>query len=398
MGPAQPGAGWSALLRLRSTAPDWVLALAIFAASRLVDGYAIARNAALAGTMSDGRPYGYLDILGNWDGTWYRAVILHGYPAHLPLDVHGQVAQNTWAFYPLLPALVGALMALTGWSYVVAASVVSIGGGAIAVVGMQKLVAAAAGRRLALWTVVLFCFFPAAAVLQLPYAESVAMALLVGVLLCLQRRRYLLAVPLVLLVGLARPIAVPLAAVLVLHAVRVVVLRRPGAEPLTRGSVAALGALCTAGVVAAAEWPVIAAMRTGRPDAYTQTMASWRNPRQMRAFVPWHDAAERYLGSPGMAILVLAVAALVVWVARPQAAVIAGDLRAWCLCYVAYLLAAMDSFTSLPRYLLPLFPLGTLLAAVTRDSRAYRVALTVAFATGSVVWIAVVWRSRTMAP
>jgi hypothetical protein len=68
------------------------------------------------------------------------------------------------------------------------------------------------------------------------------------------------------------------------------------------------------------------------------------------------------------------------------------------VCYVAYLLAAMDSFTSLPRYLLPLFPLGTLLAAVSPTCRAYRIALTLAFAAGSVIWLAVVWRSRTMAP
>jgi hypothetical protein len=57
----------------------------------------------------------------------------------------------------------------------------------------------------------------------------------------------------------------------------------------------------------------------------------------------------------------------------------------------------MDSFTSLPRYLLPLFPLGTLLAGASR-ARAYRVALAVAFAAGSVIWITVVWRSKTMAP
>jgi hypothetical protein len=45
----------------------------------------------------------------------------------------------------------------------------------------------------------------------------------------------------------------------------------------------------------------------------------------------------------------------------------------------------------------PLFPLGTLLANVSRE-RAYRVAVAVAFAAGSVIWLAVVWRSKTMAP
>jgi hypothetical protein len=288
--------GWASLLRLRSSAPDWVLALAVFAVSRLFDGYVIARQAALAGHRADGTSYSYLDILPKWDGTWYREIILHGYPTHLPVDAAGQVQQNTWAFYPLFPRVVGSLMSATGASFSLAASVVAIACGAIAVVLAQNLVAAVAGRRLALWTVVLLCFFPTGAVLQLPYAESAALALLAGVLLCLQRRRYLLAVPLVVLVGLTRPVGAPLAAVVVLHALRVLVRRRRGEDALSRRSVAALVTLCVAAAVGAGEWPLIAAIRTGRLDAYTQSMASWRNPRQVHPFVPWHDAAERYLG------------------------------------------------------------------------------------------------------
>ena len=389
--------GWRLAIGLHRRAPDWALALAIFTASRLFVGYLVARNAWLAGTRADGAGYTYLDIVPNWDGTWYRAIILHGYPDQLPLDAAGHVAQNSWAFYPLYPSLVGWVMGATGWSFAFAASVVSVTFGALAAVGIQKLVAAVAGRRLALWTVVLFCFFPTAAVLQLPYAESLAIALLVGVLLCLQRRYYLLAVPLVLLVGLARPIAVPLAVVVLVHALRVVVRRARGSDPLPARSVVALGALVVASAAAAVEWPLLVAVRTGRLDAYTQTMASWRNPRQVVHFVPGHDAAQRYLGSVGVLVLLATVVALVVWLLRPRSSVIAGDMRVWCLSYAAYLLAAMDSFTSLPRYLLPLFPLGTLLAHVSRD-RAYRVAVAVAFAVGSIIWIAFVWRSKTMAP
>jgi hypothetical protein len=307
------------------------------------------------------------------------------------------VAQNTWAFYPLFPGLVQALMAPTGWSFAFAASLVSIGFGALAAVGMQKLAAAVAGRRLALWTVLLFCFFPSGAVLQLPYAESLAIALLVGALLCLQRRQYLLGVPLVLLLGFARPIAVPLAAVVLVHAVRVLMRRTRGSDPLPGRSVAALGLLVLASALAAAEWPAFVALRTGRLDGYTQTMASWRSERKVVPFTPWWNGVERYLGGIGLLVLVGAVVAVAVWILRARANVIAGDMRVWCLAYVAYLLAAMDSFTSLPRYLLPLFPLGTLLVNVSRE-RAYRVAVAVAFAVGSIVWIAVVWRSSTMAP
>ncbi len=76
---------------------------------------------------------------------------------------------------------------------------------------------------------------------------------------------------------------------------------------------------------------------------------------------------------------------------------LSADLRAWCAWYAAYLLAVLDAFASLPRYLVLLFPLGTLLAAVSRD-RAYRVALLIASAAGSVVWVAAFWWSSTMAP
>jgi hypothetical protein len=51
----------------------------------------------------------------------------------------------------------------------------------------------------------------------------------------------------------------------------------------------------------------------------------------------------------------------------------------------------------LPRYLLPLFPVGALLASVS-SSRAFRVAVTVSFAVGGALWMLLIWRSRLWAP
>jgi hypothetical protein len=196
----------------------------------------------------------------------------------------------------------------------------------------------------------------------------------------------------------ARPIGVPLAAVIALHALGRVRRWRRGDEALGRGELARLGALGAAAALAAVEWTLVVAAVTGEPGAYTQTMAAWRTPPVVVPFTPWWTAAQNYLGTvTGPLILAAVVVGLVVWLTRPSAAVIAGDLRAWCACYLAYLFAVLDSFTSLPRYLLPLFPLGTLLAAAS-PSRAYRVALAVAFAAGGLVWLAVIWRSSTMAP
>lgn len=378
--------------------PGWGQVLAVYVASRVLVTFAIARHADRGGRRPDGSSYGYLDIAGNWDGTWYHRIVREGYPQVLPRGADGVVQESTWAFYPLYPGIVRAVMTGTGLSWPLAATLVSVLCGALAVVVMRSVVERVAGPRLAFWTVALFCVFPTAAVLQLPYSESLAVLLLVAVLACLQRRWYLAAVPLVLLVGVARPIGVPLAAVIALHALARVRRWRRGDEALGRGGLARLGVLGAAAAVAAVEWTLVVAAVTGEPGAYTQTMAAWRTPRVVVPFTPWWTAAQNYLGTvTGPLILAAVVVGLVVWLTRPAAAVIAGDLRAWCACYLAYLFAVLDSFTSLPRYLLPLFPLGTLLAAAS-PSRAYRVALVVAFAAGGLVWLAVIWRSSTMAP
>ena len=322
-------------LRLRATAPDWVLALAIFVASRLFDGFLIARNAALAGRHPDGTPYSYLYILPNWDGTWYQAIIRHGYPDQLPLDATGHVAQNAWAFYPLFPTLVGGLIDVTGWSFAFAASVVSIGAGALAAVGMQKLVAAVAGRRLALGRSSSSASSPPAPCCNCrtpsrwrSRCSSASCSACNAGTTCSPCRSSCWPVspgpspsrsrsP-CSCTGCACWSGGPAAA-----------MRCPGARwpPSSRWRLAS--------VAAAVAWPLVVAIRTGRLDAYTQTMASWRNPRQVVPFLPWRDAAERFLGFLGMPVLVVAVVALAVWILRPRAGVIAGDMRVWCLAYAA---------------------------------------------------------------
>ena len=134
------------------------------------------RAASLAAPHPDGTSWGYLEIANNWDGTWYQRVAAQGYPDQLPHDATGAVAPSTWAFYPLFPRLVSYLMQLTGLSWTPAATVVALACSAGAVVVIRSLLARLAGPKVAIWAVALFCFFPAAAVLQLPYAESTALS------------------------------------------------------------------------------------------------------------------------------------------------------------------------------------------------------------------------------
>lgn len=374
-----------------SSWPAWTQVLAIYAFSRLVDYLIIGRVARFQApsAWSKADP-GYSGILSLWDGDWYRKIAETGYPSTLPVDAAGAVQQNEWAFYPMFPMTVRVVMRVLGTGWPLTASFVAMAFGALAVLVMHDLVRRTAGPQVALWTVALFSFFPSAPTLQLAYTESLGVLLLVTTLWCLQRRAYLPAASVVLMTGLARPIGVPVAAVVGLHVLMRIVRRRT--EPVTPATFFAMLALTVSAAVSAAAWPLLVARATGVPDGYTQSMAAWRSGHQIVLFKPWWWMSRYYLGNwVGPATLAVVVL-LTVWVlTRPAARAIAGDLRAWAFCYLGYLAVVLDPSTSLPRYLLLLFPVGTVAAAAS-PSPAYRRALLVFSVAGQILWVAWLWR------
>ena len=72
----------------------------------------------------------YWDETRMWDGRWYREIVERGYPRELPVDGSGTVQQNAWAFLPLYPMLVRAMVTLTGGSFAVVGSLLSLVAGA----------------------------------------------------------------------------------------------------------------------------------------------------------------------------------------------------------------------------------------------------------------------------
>jgi len=180
--------------------PPWAQALVVFAVSRVIGFLIIDRTGRFqpASIWSGPQP-GYLGMVGLWDGDWYHRIADNGYPRILPRNPDGLVAQNEWAFYPLYPYLTRAVMGLTGAGWPLAATITSMLCAAGAVVLIRSVTARVAGPSLAMWTVVLFCCYPAAPVLQLAYAESLSLLVLAGLLWCLQRHRYLLAIASILI-------------------------------------------------------------------------------------------------------------------------------------------------------------------------------------------------------
>ena len=190
--------------------------LLAYAACRLVSGVLLAIVAMRqVPTGWTGPDVSYLTFTAQWDGQWYLHIAEQGYPKRLPTDTNGLVQQNAWAFYPLFPFFTRILMDRTHLYFYWVVSTLSLLLGFVAAGAMALLLRDRIGSRFTMATVVLWASLPAAVVLQVGYTEAMAMALLTLFLLALSKERWLWAMSLALLLGLTRPIAVPIGAVTV---------------------------------------------------------------------------------------------------------------------------------------------------------------------------------------
>jgi MFS family permease len=372
-----------------------------YAACRLVTGVLLAIVATRqVPTGWTGPDVSYLTFTAQWDGQWYRAIAEHGYPRTLPVDDEGLVQQNAWAFYPLFPFLTRALMDLTHLGFFVVGSTLSLLLGFVAAAAMAMLLRDRIGERYTLLAVALWASQPAAAALQVGYTEAMAMALLTLFLLALSHERWWWATLLAVLLGLTRPIAVPIAAV------TLVALwsrwRRRVEEPISLPEGASGVAAFAGCVVSGLLWPTLAALVTGQADAYTVTMSSWRGSREIVPLRPWLDMSRYYFGETwGPVWLTVLFVGIAVLVLGPWAARLGTQLRMWSLAYPAYLLVVLDPFTSVFRYVIPLFSLAPVLlgAAGYPLWRSWRRwvpvrfgVLLVAFVIGQWYWLDILWR------
>lgn len=301
----------------------------------------------------------YFSMTVLWDGFWYGQIAQVGYPSSLPVDaVTGAVRQNAWAFYPAFPMMSRFLMRVTGLGFPVVGSTLALLLGFGAAVAMGLLLRDRVGPKVALAAVAVYAACPVSPSLQIAYAESLSILLLVGFLWAVSRERWLITAGLALLIGLTRSIALPLAVVgLVAVFLR---WRRRREDPISdRESwsvLATLGSCGAAGLL----WPAIVGVSLGSPTAYTRTLGSWAVGGSVELLRPWLA----YIASPWSwnAVKVgVALAIIVAMTIGPWAARLGTELRTWVLAYTGYLILVDTPSTSLFRHLLPLFPLTVVL-------------------------------------
>lgn len=369
--------------------PRWVHVVVLYGLARIYSLFVFLAVARQQGPSPWGGAHpDYLSFIGIWDSAWYEQIYRDGYPSEIPRAEDGQAQENSWAFYALFPAIMRGLNAATGLDWKVLAPVAATLAGFAAAWIIYKLFRLFAGHGTALWSVVFVAVFPVAPILQVPYAESLNLALLAGSLYLVITRRYLLAVPVVLLMCLSRPTGVPFAAMM--GAYLLWRLWRRQQDELQTPEFLRIVALALVSCAGALTWPALAWAATGDMDAYTATETAWRGD-DLVLFMPWFDMGKDLFGPVGgvLAPLVL-VAAAVLCLSSGPARRIGMELRLWCAAYAAYLFAFLHPQTSTFRLLLPLFPLA-LVAAMASRSTAYRVCLGVMFLAGQIVWVTWLW-------
>lgn len=431
---APPEATAAALLRRVRRLPWWVGVLAIWGVSRIITTSILLSFASRQGENAwTGATPGYLDFSRLWDAHWYYIIAAVGYPDEIPRDENGLAGESAWAFMPVYPGLVRIGMALTGDFSAQGFAAVAVTISVLASLAAALLFFALARRWLsggtAMLATALFCVAPLSPIMQVAYAEALHLALLLGALILVLDRRWVVLPFVVTIMALTRPSG--LAFALLLALVWAWRWMRRADDPFPTLERVRLGIAAVIAGLAGLAWPGIVALSTGELLGYIDTELAWRRPYigdvELLPFTPWWQGAQWWAGQqwwpgpalPGLpwsagemlgpviliAVLSLAAAAF----ALPAMRRMPIELRFWIVAYSLYLLAVFFPQSSTFRLLVPLAPaLGALALGIAsigtgrlgarwspRTSRALRVALAVlALAlgvAGQVAWVHIGW-------
>ena len=118
----------------------------------------------------------------NMDGVHYIDIAKRGY------------SEFVYAFFPLYPLSISLLGTILGGNYFLAGWIISLITGLLALLFLYQLAfALSKDKRTAFWSLLLLLLFPTSFYFNAVYTESLFFLLLVGSLLALQKKNYLLA-------------------------------------------------------------------------------------------------------------------------------------------------------------------------------------------------------------
>jgi hypothetical protein len=314
------------------------------------------------------------DVWARWDSVPYLQIAEHGYGGE----------KGSPAFYPLYPWIVGGLGRVLGGHFVLAGILVSLIATLVAFLLLYRLAAARFDESTAARAVVYLAVFPAALFLQAVYAESLFLALAIGVFLCVERGQWPAVGALAGLALLTRPTAIALCPPLLLLAWR------------SGSRVRAFGSLLIAPLLFLS-YPIVLHVQLGSATAFLHAERFWHRTispfgplfgvwRALRAawaavlqltigssehwyWTPVNPARTAVLNLEYLAyLLVLCVLAVVAW-RRLGAAY--GLFAATSLAIPLTAPSDLYPLLSLPRMGLTIFPLFLALATLTRRERVH---------------------------
>ncbi|MFF7975986.1 hypothetical protein [Streptomyces sp. NPDC007905] len=344
--PSRPFRRPSLPLITRHRIPDGALpALALFAAVRLA-GVAVV----IVVNHLTGHPL-VRNLAHSWDSRWYLHIATHGY-GHLIWITRAGRVQADWAFFPLYPGLVRALTTVLPLSPGQAGLLIAWAAAGVAAYGVYVLGHHLHGRAVATALVGLWAVLPHAVELTIAYTESLFAALAVWSLYCVLKGRWLWAGSLAALAGLSRPTGFAVAAAVGLAAAQEV-LRRRGRVPAALWAGALMAPLGWLGYVL---W---VGQQTGDLlGGYFRVQSAWDSRFDFGAgALRFLRALLLYGGGfvyPAALLIVLTGVVLFGLLCLDRAPLV---LVVFAGVLVLLVVGGSGSFSSKPRFLLPVFPL-----------------------------------------
>ncbi len=382
-----------------ATSAWWVRVLAVYAATRALTFLLFLFTAANQGDnyWTRANP-GYFDFLNIWDVEWYGKIYAEGYPTVLPLTENGTVQQNEWAFMPGFPTTVHAFDFLgVEWKFI-APILATIFGACFALVAF-RIFAAKLNDHQALWAVGLFLLSPASPVLQTGYAESLGLLLLALAIYAWISDRFWLAILAMFALAFTRPGLAALALAFSVVWVYRYIQARMGNRGFPIMEALRLGVLSATALALNFAWPLMAALVTGRADAYVATELAWRagypfDGGGLAPILPWFSSAEYFIGGfAGQLLVVLALVGSVAIFFIPQVRALGLEFGAISASYFVYLLLFFFPQSSIVRILMPTFVLfGALAQAWVRWPKLARYFGVVVLILLQFAWLMACWR------